>query len=155
MYKFTIARSEQDFLQAKDLFLAYADWLGIELNYQNFERELEELPLQYGPPEGCLILLYSEKEAIGCVGVRRNEAQIAELKRMYILETYQGKGLGRQLLERAIEEARQLGYTSIRLDTFPTMKGANYLYESFGFIDIPAYRYNPFPETRFMELDIS
>lgn len=155
MYKFIIARSKAEFLQAKELFLEYAEWLGFELNYQNFDQELKDIHTQYGPPEGSLILIRSGEKAIGCAGIRKNEGRIAELKRMYIQEQHQGKGLGRLLLNEAIGQARQLGYERIRLDTLPSMGGANHLYESFGFVDIPAYRFNPFPEARFMELDLS
>ena len=152
MEKLLIARSDNDFQTARILFREYAEWLGFRLDYQNFDQELNDIHLQYGPPDGALILVVGETVPAGCVGIRKNEEGIAELKRMYLRDVFRGKGLGKAMLQEAIIKARKLGYERIRLDTLPSMSSANALYESLGFVDIPAYRYNPFQEARFMEL---
>lgn len=51
-----------------------------------------------------------------------------------------------------ILEARDRGFTRMCLDTLPAMREAMGLYESLGFSDIPAYRFNPIAGSRFMEL---
>jgi GNAT superfamily N-acetyltransferase len=67
---------------------------------------------------------------------------------------HRGTGLGRQLVLAIIAEARAIGYRRMRLDTMPKMAGAQRLYASLGFRDIEAYRYNPEPCARFLELEL-
>jgi ribosomal protein S18 acetylase RimI-like enzyme len=146
-----IAEASADFAVGKQLFLEYAQSLDFNLCFQNFEQELADIQVQYGAPNGCLLLVKNEQEAVGCVGVRRWQGDIAELKRMYLKPQTRGLGLGRKLLESALERARWLGYRSIRLDTLPAMVAAIALYREFGFSDIPPYRDNPFEETIYLE----
>jgi GNAT superfamily N-acetyltransferase len=146
-----IAKTSADFAEGKLLFLEYAESLEFNLCFQNFEQELADIQVQYGAPNGCLLLVKNSKETVGCAGVRRWEGDIAELKRMYLRPETRGQGLGRQLLETALENARALGYSRIRLDTLPSMEPAIALYRESGFTDIPAYRENPFEETIYLE----
>ncbi len=91
----------------------------------------------------------------GCVGVRPLDATICELKRLYVRPGYRGTGLGRLLSETAMQSARAIGYTRIRLDTLPQMAAAQRLYEDLGFRDIPAYYGEPMDGQRFMEAALS
>ena len=109
----------------------------------------------YGPPRGVLLLADIEDGPAGCVGVRPIEAAICELKRLYVRSGYRGRGLGRLLTERAMQSAREIGYTCIRLDTLPQMAAAQRLYEDLGFRDIPAYYGEPMAGQRFMEAALS
>ncbi len=145
------ATSAADFAIGKQLFLEYAQSLDFDLCFQNFEQELADIQVQYGVPNGCLLLVKNEQEAVGCAGVRRWQGDIAELKRMYLKPQTRGLGLGRKLLEAALENARSLGYRSIRLDTLPSMAAAIALYREFGFADISPYRDNPFEGTIYLE----
>jgi putative acetyltransferase len=77
------------------------------------------------------------------------------MKRMYVRPGFRGKGLGRSLSLRLIEEAVGLGYRTMRLDTLSTMEVALALYRSLGFREIPPYRFNPIPGARYLELDLS
>ena len=129
----------------------YAESLEFDLCFQNFEQELADIQVQYGAPNGCLLLVKNEETALGCVGARRWKGDIAELKRMYLRPETRGQGLGRQLLEAALAQARQLGYRSVRLDTLPSMTTAIALNRAFGFREIPAYRENPFEGTIYLE----
>jgi ribosomal protein S18 acetylase RimI-like enzyme len=139
---------------ARELLLEYADSLGFDLRFQGFERELQELPGAYSPPEGRLLLAYAGGELAGCVALRPLEAETCELKRLYVRPQFRGRGVGRALTAAALAAAREAGYSRIRLDTVPAMAEARALYRSLGFREIEPYRFNPIAGTTFMELDL-
>lgn len=145
------AASDADFAQARALFEEYAAGLGVDLCFQGFSRELDDLPQMYGPPRGVLLLAELDGGLAGCVGVRSLASDVCELKRLYVRDANRGSGLGRRLTEAAMNAARGMGYARIRLDTLPEMQAAQRLYESLGFRDIPAYYGQPVAEQRFME----
>ena len=137
---------------ARSLFLEYADSLGFDLGFQQFDQEMARFPADYRPPNGTLLLAEVQGEAVGCVGVRRFDEESCEMKRLYVRVAYRGAGLGRLLAQAAVETGRELGYKRMRLDTLATMKEATALYRSMGFVPIEAYRDNPLPGASFMEL---
>ena len=149
-----IVRAETDahFGKAKLLFTEYAASLGVDLGFQRFEEELSNLPGQYLPPNGCLLLAFDENRTAGCVALRRLEDGVCEMKRLYVKPQFRGLRLGRVLAERITEEARRLGYSRIRLDTLSSMRQAQGLYESLGFRVIAPYRFNPIEGAVYMEL---
>jgi len=134
------------------LFVEYAASLGFDLGFQDFERELACLPGDYAPPEGGLFLALCGQESAGCAALHQLSAGICEMKRLYVRPTYRGLHIGRTLAEAVVHEARQIGYARMRLDTVPGMRRAQELYRSLGFQEIEAYRYNPIPGTRYLEL---
>ena len=138
----------------RELFQEYADSLGFSLDFQNFDKELNSLPGDYAAPEGCLLLAYTGNQVVGCVGLRKISEGICEMKRMYLREEYRGKGIGKKLANRIIQEARQIGYKRMRLDTISTMVEAIHLYKSMGFKEIEQYYYNPIEGTKYMELKL-
>lgn len=138
----------------RTLFQEYADWLRIDLCFQGFAEELAGLPGLYAPPRGRLFLASAEAEPVGCVALRPLDGMVCEMKRLFVRPAYQGRALGRTLAERAITEARTIGYSKMRLDTLPFMLPAIRLYEGLGFRRRPAYYDTPLPETVFMELEL-
>ena len=146
------AHSESYVDDVRAIFKEYADWLGFDLCFQDFDRELAELPGDYAPPSGRLFLAMSEGKIAGCVALRQLSPGICEMKRLYVREAFRGKGLGRTLATAVIDEARKIGYKRMRLDTLPSMAAAIRLYESLGFVEIEPYRENPIEGARFMEI---
>jgi putative acetyltransferase len=148
---YRLAVTHDEFEQGKHLFREYATSLGVDLSFQDFDNELQMIDRQYNKPYGALLLVYDSGSAIGCAGIRKIDDDTAELKRMYVRGEYRGYGIGVKLMERSLDLARELGYRKIRLDTLSTMKKAQALYRSFGFYEIPSYRFNPLEGTVYME----
>jgi ribosomal protein S18 acetylase RimI-like enzyme len=143
--------SQSDLNEAKRLFVAYAESLGIGLCFQNFHRELAELPGAYSPPAGCLLLADFDGVVGGCVALRPLQNQTCEMKRLYLAPEFRGTGAGRALSIAVLEKAKSLGYAAIRLDTLPSMMNAIELYRSLGFQQIEPYYENPVPGALFLE----
>ncbi len=98
----------------------------------------QDLPGDYAPPEGRLLLATHEGRPAGCVALHKLDHEICEMKRLYVRPQFRGKGLGRALAERIIADARQIGYKRLRLDTVePMMQAAVAMYRQLG---IPRHR---------------
>jgi ribosomal protein S18 acetylase RimI-like enzyme len=154
--KFTLKKGETatDFDNGKRLFKQYIQSLDFELTFQDVDRELAEIAIEYNNPTGALLLVYDGDKAIACAGVRKIDSSTAELKRMFVDPGYRGHQLGQQLLQMALAVSKQLGYSSIRLDTVPQMRSAIKLYELAGFREIDPYRFNPMPGAIYMEKEL-
>lgn len=150
MYRIDAAASDQVEI-ARSLFREYQKSLGIDLCFQNFERELAELPGAYSPPDGELFLAFAGTPA-GCVALRPLTDGNAEMKRLYVRPEHRGTGLGRRLAETVIDAARLRGYRALRLDTLPQMQEAIALYRRLGFVEIAPYTPNPVPGALFLQL---
>ncbi len=150
-------QSSEDIDLARELFAEYASGLGIDLCFQNFEKELAELPGEYVPPPGRLVLAFEGDHVVsGCVALRGLGDGVCEIKRLYVRPDFRGQGLGRQLTTAVIAAARQIGYQRMRLDTLPgQMDAAIAMYRSLGFQEIEAYYHNPVAGAKFMELSLA
>jgi GNAT superfamily N-acetyltransferase len=149
------AQTKEDYLLAKKLILEYAAWLGIDLSFQNFDAEMAALPEMYNGQNGGLFLAFKNDEAIGIAGLRRFSITESEVKRMFVKKEARGFGIGKLLLQKCIETARKAGYNKIKLDTADFMQTAIKLYIDNGFVEIPAYRYNPHEAAKYFELDFA
>jgi GNAT superfamily N-acetyltransferase len=151
--EFIQARSAADIEQARQLFREYSAWAKTDLCFQNFEKELAELPGRYAEPDGRLLLAFHDAQLAGCAGFRKIGEGICEMKRLFVRDAFRGKGIGRDLIRAIILEATEIGYLRMRLDTLPPqMNDAIALYRSFGFKEIEPYYDNPVPGAKFMEL---
>jgi len=160
--------TEAQIEQARELFREYAQSLGFSLCFQSFDKEQAELPGDYTPPCGRLLLASYQNNLAGCVALhpvggaptdpdatRGRRVRICEMKRLYLRQKFRGKSLGRALAERVITEAREIGYSHMRLDTIATtMADAVVLYRRLGFYEIQPYRENPIASVLYMELKL-
>jgi putative acetyltransferase len=168
MIKLIKAKTDKEILTIRKLFLEYAKSLDFELCFQDFDKELDELPGEYAEPHGMLLLAESDSVAsapradtrsrrlrpgktAGCVALRKIDREACEMKRLYVKPEFRGKKIGLLLAKKIIEEAKKIGYRKMRLDTTPQMKKAIELYKSLGFKEIKPYRFNPIEGAIYME----
>jgi putative acetyltransferase len=154
------ASSEDQIVLARELFLEYAKALSVDLRFQDFTHELQELPGKYAPTAGRLLLAhyndsYANARLAGCGALRPLSAEICEMKRLYVRPEFRGRSIGRTLTHSLITAAREIGYRAMRLDTLPEMREAHKLYEELGFREIAPYCANPVEGVRYLELDLS
>ncbi len=140
---------------ARELFLEYADAIGVDLEYQGFSAELVALPSPYEPPHGALFIVHVNGKAAGCVALRRLDDQTGEMKRLYVRPGFRSLGLARALIKAVILAARDAGFMELRLDTLPSMESAQRLYRVLGFMEIPPYNNTHLPGTRFYALRLT
>lgn len=146
-------QSAAEIQHVRELFEEYVAWLEINLCFQNYEKELAELPGEYAPPGGSLLLALDNSLAAGCVALRGLGDGTCEMKRLFVRPGFRGKRLGWSLAESILNEARAIGYERIRLDTLPgKMDRAIAMYRVLGFKDIEPYYNNPVAGAAFMEL---
>jgi GNAT superfamily N-acetyltransferase len=146
--------TDADLDDVRSLLREYAASLSFPLDFQEFDREVAELPGAYAAPGGALLVARASGRAVACIALRALSAEICELKRLYVRPAARGGGLGRLLVDAALAEARRLGYGRVRLDTVPGMETAQALYERLGFREIEPYTRNPIAGVRFLELDL-
>ena len=148
------ATAVDEVLMVRCLFEEYAASLGIDLCFQGFEQELAGLPGSYAPPQGRLLLARKDGQTAGCIALRPLEPGTCEMKRLYVRPAFRAHGIGRVLVDRIIQEARQAGYRLMRLDTLPSMAAALALYRRLGFRKIAPYYENPVEGAVFLELQL-
>jgi len=81
-------------------------------------------------------VLESEERVLGGSGIQQlkgADPATCELQKMYIRQEARGKGLGRALLERCLDFAREAGYKVCYLESLPELKDALKMYEKAGF----------------------
>jgi len=153
--KINLVESSAQIEAIRELFLEYGRSLSFSLCFQSFGKELAELPGDYAPPGGRLLLASHGDVPVGCVALHKLEAGICEMKRLYVRPQFRGRGLGKVLAERVIAEARQMGYKQLRLDTVESeMRTAVAMYRNLGFREIKPYRANPIESALYMELEL-
>lgn len=138
----------------KTLFLEYTNSLGIDLTFQNFEKEFAELPGKYAKPMGRLYVIYVDGCAAGCIALRPFDLGRCEMKRLYVRPDYRGYKLGLRLAMCLIEEAKSMGYEKMLLDTLGNMYAARKLYQGLGFKEIEAYYHNPVQNVYYLALEL-
>ena len=124
------------------------------LNKQGYDNEVLHPEEKYGLPRGRLYLARIEGEPAGCVALRPLDEKRCEMKRLYVRPAFRERGLGSQLIQRVIDEARAIGYEALLLDTLPFLTDAIGMYHRRGFVDIPSYNGSPMENLVYMRLDL-
>ena len=149
------ARFPEQLEAVRTIFREYAESVGIDLSFQNFDSELADLPGKFAAPRGRVLLACDDEAVVGCVALRPLDETTCEMKRLYVRPSGRGLQIGKQLAKLICALARESGYRRIRLDTLPTMHAALQLYASLGFEPIPAYVFNPIAGAIFLECDLT
>jgi ribosomal protein S18 acetylase RimI-like enzyme len=154
----TSPANADDWAGTRDIFKEYAGTLNVDLNFQDFDAELAALPGDYATPRGALLLARVDGAIAGCCALRPLDSSdytnAAEMKRLYVRKAFRGFGLGRQLAEAILDEARSAGYSCVLLDTLDDMEAARALYEELGFEEIPPYYHNPHAGAHYLKVDL-
>ena len=152
MPEYILANSQLEYEAAQLLFNEYAQWLNIDLCFQNFDKELQQLSIMYAATNGGIVLCKKNNDFIGCSAIRKIDTTSCELKRMWVQLPYQKLGIGETLLKECISLAKKLNYKEIRLDTLKRLQPAIKLYKKYNFIETEAYYKNPNNDVVYMKL---
>lgn len=142
------------FTEYTDMLVAGAPAFAKYLEKQHFAQEVKDLGMKYGRPEGRLYLAYCDGQVAGCIGLKKLDAESCEIKRLYVRPAFRGAGLARKLVNLILEDARQIGYQTVLLDTLPFLKEAIHLYDTLGFTYISSYNNSPMEGLIYMKLDL-
>lgn len=140
------AKSAADLTEAKTLFREYVEDHGLDLGFQGFDAELKHFPGPYGPPDGVILLADLGGETVGVIALKRLEADVCEMKRLFVRHEGRGRQLGRLLSLELMSQAKNMGYLVMKLDTLARLTHAKALYEGLGFTPTEPYNENPFPD---------
>ena len=124
------------------------------LKIQNYDQELQHLEMKYGLPDGRLYLAYCDNELAGCIGLRKIDEKNCEMKRLYVRPQFRGKHIGDFLIKKIINDAKEIGYSHMLLDTLPFLESAIHLYKKWGFYEIESYNNSPMNTSIYMKLDL-
>jgi putative acetyltransferase len=139
MIEIVRATTAEHVAAVRELWSGYWDELGFTPCFQNFDREIADLPGKYAPPTGCLLVAVVDGRVAGAVALRGLDRESCEAKRLYVATGHRGKSIARALMERIIEEARSAGYRRMVGDTMPVMTQALAMYDRMGFRRIDGY----------------
>jgi putative acetyltransferase len=149
-----IVTEASDIAHVRALFLEYQHSLGLDLAFQDFEVELQNLPGDYQAPHGVLLLATVNNTPAGCCALRplpnSDYINASEMKRLYVRGPFRGLGLGRLLVEHTLMHAKQSGYNHVLLDTLDDMEAARALYQDMGFVEVAPYYHNPLPGAHYL-----
>lgn len=147
--------------EIKSLFTEYTEYLvenDIEfkkyLEIQKYDNEIENLEDKYGMPWGRLYIAFYENQVAGCIALRKLNDTQCEMKRLYVKPEFRNKGIAKMLVEKVISDSKEIGYSSMLLDTLPFLQTAIKMYKKIGFYEIGCYNDSPLDNTIYMKLDL-
>ena len=147
-------QSEKHVKIVRELFWEYLTWAN-DMNDQTFGIRLDIATMldedmadleKFMPPYGRLLLSESNGFVAGCICLKKLNASIGEVKRLFVRPAFRGRGIGKKMVKKLLDEARQIGYKTLKLDSTRYMVDAHDLYRSFGFQEIEPYPESEIPE---------
>src|SRR6185503_5072805 len=154
-FRIAEARWPDDHVTVEALFREYVASLAEDISFQNVDNELASLPDKYARPTGVVLIARDGADAAGAIACRMVEPGVCEMKRLYVRPAFRGTGLGRELANELIEDARAQGYRTMLLDTLASMASARALYRDLGFVPVAPYYDNPLPGVMYMALELN
>jgi putative acetyltransferase len=148
------ARFPEDTSAVLNIWREYVASPSVSLDYQGNEQEFAELPGKYAAPDGRILLAHRVGQIEGCIALRKVDISICEMKKLYVRPRARGLGLGQKLVQRLINEAREIGYQEMRLDVLAEFRSARKIYQSLGFVAAEPVSFNPVPDTSFLGLKL-
>lgn len=148
--RFQQVESSEQKKKAGSLIREYLEWLNERLQ-QDYGMAFDvEAMVQsdlsdshkFHPPHGRFYLALYEDQITGVGCLKRLEPGVGEIQRMYVPPAFRGKGIGRAITNRLIEDARMVGYRKLRLESLEFLDAAHSLYRSVGFREINPYADN-------------
>lgn len=97
------------------------------------DSDLDDIDAHYFAQGGWFGVLVIDGSIVACAGIYRDDSSTCELRKMYCLPAYRGRGYGRQLLDHALAEAKALKFKRVVLQTASPLKEAIALYQRYGF----------------------
>ena len=149
-----IKAAYNDLENIKLLFNEYTTMLGVNLTFQGYDEEIKKLPGKYALPYGRLYIAYYNNKAAGCIALRKFENDGCEMKRLFVRPEYRHLKIGKKLVDKIIEDARELKYKYMVLDTLSNLHEAVSLYRKFGFQEVEAYYENPLDNVLYFKLEL-
>jgi len=153
-----VSEEGKEMNQIRELFREYQQALGEDLCFQSFEAELENPLKKYDLNKGAMLLAYHENEVCGCIALQSlddKEKAVCEMKRLYVRPAFRKLGIGKLLVDKILEVAREKGYKKMKLDTLKRLEAAIDLYKTYGFTTTQPYYQNPLGDVVYMEKDLS
>ena len=95
------------------------------------------------PPHGAFLIARSGGKPVGCGALKRTGPRVADVKRMRVADAVRGQGLGRRILVAIEQQARSLGFATVRLETNKNLREAQALYRSYGYHKVAPFNQEP------------
>ena len=149
-----IKAAYNDLENIKLLFNEYTTMLGVNLTFQGYDEEIKNLPGKYALPYGRLYIAYYDNKAAGCIALRKFENDGCEMKRLFVRPVYRHLKIGKKLVDKIIEDARELKYKYMVLDTLSNLHEAVSLYRKSGFQEVEAYYENHLDNVLYFKLEL-
>ena len=141
---------------ARELIREYATMPHVIGRWMDPGAEIDNLPGDYGPPRGTILLAMDDAKAVGCGCIRPfDEPGSCEMKRLYVQPAARGRGIGEILVRALMHEAIAMRYVTMKLDTAPDLDAARALYKRLGFREISRYGSNVPDISICYELDLT
>ena len=116
------------------------------LNDEHELVDVDDYQQVYAPPQGIFLVVVDDQTVVGTGAIKPQEFEVAELRRLWLLEDFHGQGIGYRVVMQLFDFARQQGYKKVRLQTDSIQTRAVAFYKRLGFVEIPAYQANEYDD---------